>query len=71
MCLALLLTLTILRATHATDEIDQKSKSKPVPSLRAGVAKVDITDYAAGPVNEVLARGAPVYNVTGNEMESR
>lgn len=51
-CLALLLTMTIVRATHATDEIDQKSRLKAGPSLKAGVAKVDITDYAAGPVND-------------------
>lgn len=47
-CLVLFLTVTPVPETHAIDE----NVPQPVTTLRAGVARVDITDHAAGPVND-------------------
>lgn len=51
-CILFLLTVTPLRSSDATDEIAQKTVPKPAATLRAGTGKADITDYAAGPVND-------------------
>ena len=42
----------MLRSADAMDEADQPVAAKPMATLRAGTAKADITDYAAGPVND-------------------
>jgi hypothetical protein len=51
-CTIFLLTFVGLGATHATDETAQIAVAKSAATLRAGTGKVDITDYAAGPVND-------------------
>ena len=51
MGLGLSLGLMTPQATHAFDEKAQKS-SGPATPLLAGVARVEITDHAAGPVND-------------------
>ena len=57
------LSIPMIYVSHVFEDVTRLASNVVV--LAAGRV------VAAGPVNEVLARGAPVYNVTGNEMESR
>ena len=50
-CLALFLALVTPQSTYAFDESTQKA-FVPATPLLAGVARVEITDHAAGPVND-------------------
>ncbi len=52
MFVAIVLSLTTFRTTAASDETAERAAVKPAMTLRAGVAKADITDYDAGPVND-------------------